>query len=96
MAIPISETVVSFRGHSYKISKIAYTGLSTTFVVDQSAIGVASVLPVSGAPAATIGASGVGADDGEFEKTVTLAAGSVAAEVTVITVHNGTLTGSNS
>ena len=83
MAIPISETVVEFGGGFYKITKVAYTGNATTFLFDQNATQVASIEPAS-PPAATIGSG-----DSNFEKTVTLAGGSAAGTVTVITAHNG-------
>jgi hypothetical protein len=84
MAIPLGETVVEVNGRSYKFSKIAYTGSATTFLVDQTASAVTTVLPTSGAPTASLGSS-----DANFEKTVTLAAGSAAGEVTVVTTHDG-------
>lgn len=86
MSIPLAETSLEFSGKFYKISKIAYTGAATTFKVDQSAASVAVLEPASGAPTATLGAG-----DANFEKTVTLAAGSSAGTVTVVVAHTGTL-----
>ncbi len=85
----LSEHVVEFSGKFYKISRVAYTGNSTTFLVDQSASSVAVLEPASGVPSASLGS----ASSTTFQKTVTLAAGSVAATVTVITAHNGTPAG---
>ena len=88
--LPVSEKVVDFQSRGYKFSKIAYDGTAVTFKVDQSAVGVVTTLPVSGAPAVTLSAA-----DGNFEKTVTLASGSSRDTVIVVTVHGRTLTGAN-
>jgi hypothetical protein len=71
-------------GRPYGLARVEYTGAAATFLVDQSASAVASIEPSSSAPAATI-ASG----DSNFEKTVTLAAGSPAAVVTVAIAYSG-------
>jgi len=88
MAIPLAETVLEFAGAFYKISKVSYAGASMTFQVDPTAVSVASVMPASGAPTATLGSVS------NNEKAVTLAAGSAAGTVTVITVHNKVPSGS--
>lgn len=88
MAIPLAETVMEFAGTFYKITKVAYVGASMTFQVDATAISSTSVMPASGAPAASLGSASSG------EKAVTLAAGSASATVTVVTVHLGVPSGS--
>ncbi len=89
MAI-LSEHIVEFSGRFYKISRVSYGGIATTFLVDQSASGVAVIEPVSGAPSVSLGS----ASTTTFQKTVTLAAGGSSGTVTVITTHNGTPAGS--
>lgn len=64
----IGETPVFVFGENYVFSRVAYSGASTTFDVDQRAVSVAVVAPASG-PSATLGAAASGV------KTVTLAAG---------------------
>lgn len=84
----ISEHTTEFSGRFYKISRISYSGIATTFVVDQSASSASAIEPASNAPTVTLGAA-----DGNFERTVTLAAGGASGPVTVITTHNGTPAG---
>ena len=80
----LSEQVFSAFNRQYKIVRVNYTGAAETFLVDQSASAVASIEPSANAPAATIAAA-----DANFERTVTLAAGSPAAVVTVVIAHQG-------
>lgn len=82
----LSETVIEAFGQNYKISRVSYSGSSSTFLVDQSATGVAVISPVSGGPSVSIGSA-----DSNFEKTVTLAAGGASGTVTVIITHSGTV-----
>ena len=86
--LPASEKNFEFQSRIYKFSKLLYDGTAVTFKVDQSAESVVVILPASGAPAATLGTS-----DSNFEKTVTLAAGSATAAVIVVTAHGKTVAG---
>ena len=69
-------------GLNYVFHKIPYSGLETTFDVDQSAVVVTCVSPASG-PGATLAAASAGL------KTVTLAAGGVdtSGSVIIVTSH---------
>jgi hypothetical protein len=87
----VSENVVEFSGKFYKITRISYDGTATTYKVDQSAINAVALEPASGAPSVSLGAA-----DSSFEKTVTLAAGSTAATITVVVAHAGTPAGTKS
>ena len=80
----VAEQAVSAFNRNYKFTRVNYTGTAVTFLVDQSATAVAVVEPASGAPAVTLSAA-----DANFEKTVTLAAGSSGTVVTVVTAHSG-------
>ena len=86
--LPVSETNVEFASRIYKLSKLAYDGTAVTFKVDQSAISAVAVLPASGAPTVSLGAT-----DSNFEKTITLAAGASSATVVVVTAHGQTVAG---
>ena len=82
----ISESVVEVNGTHYKFSTVNYTSsASSTFLVDQNAVSVAVTKPTSNQPSVSIGTS-----DGNFEKTVTIAAGGASGPVTVVTTHSGT------
>jgi hypothetical protein len=86
--LPTSEKNYEFQSRMYKFSQIGYDGTEVTFKVDQNADAAVVVLPVSGAPTATLSAS-----DSNFEKTVTLSASSAAATVVVVTTHGKTIAG---
>ena len=86
--LPASEKNFEFQSRIFKFSRLAYDGSVVTFKVDQNAEGVATVLPVSGAPGVSLSAS-----DSNFEKTVTLASGSSSASVIVVTSHGKTVAG---
>lgn len=88
--LPQAEKNFEFSGRIYKLTKIAYDATEVTFKVDQSAETAVAVLPASGAPTITLGAA-----DSNFEKTVTLAAGSAAGTVIIVTAHGSTVAGVN-
>jgi lysophospholipase L1-like esterase len=69
-------------GKNYTFYKLPYDGTKTPFKVPHKTSSAAAVLPTSGAPTVTLGDR-----DSDLDKTVVLASGSPAAEVTVVTVQ---------
>lgn len=81
--VPAADRFSESNGKTYRFSKITYDGTETPFKVVGSTTGASVVLPVTGAPTATLGDV-----DPDLDRTVTLAAGSPAGEVTVVTTNS--------